>query len=288
MLIRTSALAAALALAPAACGGDSDDPLRTGSEGGPCYGNQTCDPGLTCVAGLCADEGGPLPTPGDTPSPSPTPGATPTPTPSGDEAPFGGFALWRSGCGDQLWARWRNTAGFGLVELEISRPGGSSTGRQFGEVPTFSAGFDDVMLLTGEGENGPGTYTVVFTVSVEQGAARTVTLVREAEERIHREGAPLDLTGARWFDDRLHIVVEPAINGYVDRLYTYRAGDRCLVNTRTLPESQGLVEGAPSEIDEGGTGYAEGDELVIAIEGVNVDLEYTFYGTVDVTVPQKE
>jgi Beta-propeller repeat len=31
----------------------SDDALTPGTEGGPCYGNETCNPGLTCASNLC-------------------------------------------------------------------------------------------------------------------------------------------------------------------------------------------------------------------------------------------
>ena len=36
-------------------GGCSDSPPETGSERGPCYGNQTCNEGLKCLSDICVE-----------------------------------------------------------------------------------------------------------------------------------------------------------------------------------------------------------------------------------------
>lgn len=46
----------------AGCGGDpSTSSPPAGGEGGPCYGNGTCDDGLSCLSDLCVDAGDPAP-----------------------------------------------------------------------------------------------------------------------------------------------------------------------------------------------------------------------------------
>ena len=51
-------IAVATALAPAACGGSSPASCAQGTERCPCYGNSTCNPGLTCASNTCVNLGG--------------------------------------------------------------------------------------------------------------------------------------------------------------------------------------------------------------------------------------
>src|SRR5436853_305957 len=51
-----------------ATAGATDEPQQAGRERGPCYGNRTCNKGLTCASGLCVripDNGGGSSTGGD-------------------------------------------------------------------------------------------------------------------------------------------------------------------------------------------------------------------------------
>jgi len=51
-------IAVATALAPAACGGSSPASCSQGTERCPCFGNSTCNSGLTCASNTCVSLGG--------------------------------------------------------------------------------------------------------------------------------------------------------------------------------------------------------------------------------------
>lgn len=48
----------AIAFTDAACGGSSGQTCAQGTERCPCYGNSTCNPGLTCASNTCVNLGG--------------------------------------------------------------------------------------------------------------------------------------------------------------------------------------------------------------------------------------
>lgn len=48
----------AIAFADAACGGSNGQSCAQGTERCPCYGNSTCNPGLTCASNTCVNLGG--------------------------------------------------------------------------------------------------------------------------------------------------------------------------------------------------------------------------------------
>lgn len=51
-------IAVATALAPTACGSSSPASCAQGTERCPCFGNSTCNPGLTCASNTCVSLGG--------------------------------------------------------------------------------------------------------------------------------------------------------------------------------------------------------------------------------------
>lgn len=71
MQLRVTFLFSIAAAVIGSCGGVTP-PNNDGKEGGPCYPNSTCDPGLTCLSDLCVDTGDGLDAGGpDGPEPGP-------------------------------------------------------------------------------------------------------------------------------------------------------------------------------------------------------------------------
>lgn len=77
--------------------------------------------------------------------------------------------------------------------------------------------------------------------------------------------------------------MEPSFNGSAVRVITYKDG--CWVTTKQFYSPPEFYIGYSTDIEIGTIAANTGDQLLIVIEGVNDDIQYSFYTTLEAKYP---
>jgi hypothetical protein len=199
--------------------------------------------------------------------------------------PIGGFRVFRSGCGEQLWGRWIPVEDFTLESLAIKLPDGSSSKIDYFDQPYFVKNEKTVFLLRDSGMNGAGTYGLDFTVGNPDGSTLTHSLEAQTGA-LFRWPGQIDFVSARNdVADGLQVTIAPAISGNVARMFLYAADTECLIMSNTLLEAAPITAGIKTEISVGATGLSAGKGYVLLLQGLDAARNYVYYATLDVTAP---
>ncbi len=201
--------------------------------------------------------------------------------------PFENFSLWRNVCqgqGQHLWARWHNSKSFVLEGYVISRPNHSKMTKTYYETPSFTSGLEDVWLLDDTGPNPQGIYEIEMQVIIN-GVSRVINLNKEVSNSFY-QGTPLiNFIEAKKGDfSSVIATIKPSFNGSIRKIIVY-GSDGCYKNTKLYYSEPILLKGHPQDVDLGAIVANRGEKLLLTIEGVKDDINYTYYTTIEIIMP---
>lgn len=275
---------AALAIAACDGGGGGDPGGGDGGDGGAGAGNVGGNGGN---GGNGGDGGGGNNTGGNNTGGNNTGGQAEgwgEPDPGVTKGPFGYFKAFRSGCGEQIWARWIPKADFGLLEMDVS-VGSNGVNVTYFEVPVFIEGEKTVYLLSDNGGWGEGTGEFEFTVANPDDTKLTHVLEAPVEE-LFRWPGQIELEDLRMDDsDGLQVTIDPKIDGNLVRMFLYEADTECLVYEKVLLDGMKISKNKPTEVDVGAFGLKTGKEYVMVMQGVDSARDYVYYATLELEAP---
>ena len=215
----------------------------------------------------------PTPTEGE-----PTPEPTGTPTPS---ARIANFHLWKDGCDSELWGRWNSGDDYSLEVFQVRTEAGTLVASvTYGDL-SFEGGMEEVWRFFDESSFPASRYRVLFLFGDGTEHEETVDL-----DPTFFEGPAILSVGnvvADGPNGGLAVYVGSDISGSVQRISVYDA-NRCRVYWKIFYTEPQLSSGSTTRLDVGGY-FASGTELLLAVEGVDAALAYTYYTTVSVTIP---
>jgi hypothetical protein len=258
--------------------GGSDDPSGSGGASSGSGSTVTTGNGGSGGASTSASSSGS----GGAPDPGPTWGEA---DPGVTVGPFGAFKAFRSGCGEQIWARWIPLEDFALGVQTIHEPNGFVNQTQYFEVPVFLAQEKTVFLLDGNGGFDAGDYTFDFKVGYEDQSVLTHTLTVPADELFRWPGQIEFVSAHNDAFQGLQVAIEPKIGGDVGRIFLYDAASECVITSKQFLSSVPIKSGVATEIDVGAQGLAAGTALTLVLQGADSARGYIYYATIEFTAP---